>query len=148
MNAARNFNLRMVGTVLALAAVITIIGALAGSDAARAQGFRPTASLTLSNPTPDAGSDLESAFAVPKPNLQFGGTVNFTPRQWVVARDADIPDGAIVAQLTSNATLGLIGGACNSSLLVGFDMLDATTVFNVNDPSTLIPFEDPEVAAG
>jgi len=56
-----------------------------------------------------------------------------------VARDADIPDGAIVAQLSAIVTLGLIGNGCGDRLNPSFHMMDAAT-----NMSTTVPFFDPQ----
>jgi hypothetical protein len=69
----------------------------------------------------------------------FGPIITFTSLEWTVARDADIPDGAIVAHFQSFATLGLIGGGCGNHLFPHFTMMDATT--NMSVP---VPFHDPE----
>ncbi len=146
--------LRLLGPALALAAVIALTGLLAKSDTAFAQPtFDPCGLLAVSDSSPGANSDIVSTFgvgigsdcqAIPTdpsdpPDLQYGATVNFTPPQWGIYRDADMPDGAHVATLSSIAMLGLIGGACSNRLFPEFEMLDATT-----DMSKQVGFNDPE----
>lgn len=74
------------------------------------------------NLIPEAGGGDDT------PDTNFGAVISFTPEKWFVARDADIPGhGALVAQLHSIATLGLLGNPCNNSLQPSFDLLDAST---------------------
>ncbi|GAF96062.1 unnamed protein product, partial [marine sediment metagenome] len=49
----------------------------------------------------------------------------------------EIPIGAIVGELTSQATLGLINGACNNALTVEFTFLNSSI-----DPTDTVPFLD------
>lgn len=131
------------GAGLFLLAVATALIALfAGRESAYAT-FEPAATVTIDETSAGEPADIKQTFNVQKPDVNFSGLVFFTPPEWGVAADADIPDGAIVGQLSSTATLGLIGGGCNSALGVNFTMLDAT----LNDAQT-VPFTDPEITAG
>ena len=163
MNAIGIARLRLLGAGLALIAVIALTGWLASSDTAYAQAFNPTSTLCFDDQAsedpdplspghsgecdgssaPGAITAITGTFVIPAPDLQFGGTINFTPPEWVVARDADVPDGAVVAELSANPTLGLVNDGCANRLPVGFDMMDSVTSM-----STQIPFEDPEITAG
>lgn len=53
--------------------------------------------------------------------------VNFTPPEWYVADDADIPDGVITGSLTSLSTLGIFGNGCSDVIGEPFDLYEATT---------------------
>ena len=154
MNANIFLRLRLLGPALALAAVVILTGLLARSDTAYAQPtFNPCGQLAPSDLSAGANSDIVSTFgvgigadcsAIPAdpsdtPDLQFAATVNFTPPEWGVYRDADMPDGALVAVLESTATLGLIGDGCSNILFPQFNMMDATT-----NMTTQVPFFDPE----
>ena len=162
MNASRLTRARFFGAILALTAAIAIAGLVASSDTAFAVSFNPAASLCVVDSEGDADcngtaathADIKGTFCIglgedcapgtgdETTDLQFGGTVNFAPPDWVISKDADVPDGALVANLTSTATLGLINGACSTSLSVIFDMMDATT-----GTATTVPFNDPEEPA-
>ena len=140
MNANIFSRLRSLGGAFALIAAVTLTGLFASSDTAHAQpSFHPTAEYAVSDSTPNAPADIISSFGVPEGDVQYGATINFAPPEWEITPDADIPDGAIVAELTANAVLGLIGSGCNQQLPVRFDMLEATT-----DMSTTVPYNDPE----
>ncbi len=153
MNVSNFARLRILGAVAALGVAIAVIGVVARSDTAYAQVFNPCGLLAISDSSPGANANIESTFgvgigadcrAIPPepsdtPDLQFAATINFTPPEWGVYRDADVPDGAIVADLSSIAQLGLLGGACKNRLFPQFDMMDATT-----DMSVQVPFQDPE----
>jgi hypothetical protein len=143
MNMVRLTHLRPLGVALALVALTALAGLVARSDTVRAAGtFNPTGSIAVVDSTPGANSDINSEFHLPIGDYQFGGTVNFAPLGVEVTPGADVPDGAIVAHVSSVATLGLIGGGCNSSLGVEFDMMDATL-----DMTNTIPFDDPQEVA-
>jgi hypothetical protein len=142
MNATNLTHLRSLGAALALCAAIALTGLFASSDTAYAQSFNPSLTLGVSDPAAGASADIESTFSISAPDLQFGATITFTPPEWGIYRDADVPDGAWVADLSAQATLGLLGDGCSNALGVGFTMLDATT-----NMTTTVPFNDPEFEA-
>jgi hypothetical protein len=74
---------------------------------------------------------------IPAPDANFAINVTFTPPGFTVASDAEVPNGAIVGELTANATLGLINGPCNAALPVTFEMIEATT-----NPSLTVTYEE------
>jgi hypothetical protein len=113
---------------------------LAQRDTVAAQTeFNPVASATLSTLTPGATVDIatelclgtgSSHVSCPSPttgDVNFSGIVTFVPNEFGVALDADVPDGAILARLSAQPTLGLIGSHCGVLLPVSFTMFDATT---------------------
>ncbi len=77
--------------------------------------------------SPGANSDITTSFILPKGDSNFGGTIGFVPAGFSPPSDADVPNGAIVSRLSSIATLGILGGACNTNANVMFVMIDATT---------------------
>lgn len=91
------------------------------------QRFCPEVSAIVSNPAPGAKADVTTLLNIPAPQYNFRAVVTFIPEGWGVAADADIPDGAIVGQLSSSATLGFLNNPCSVSLPVVFDMMDAVT---------------------
>ncbi|MCH7999257.1 MAG: hypothetical protein IIA91_07240, partial [Chloroflexi bacterium] len=90
-------------------------------------GFNPLTSSSLSDATAGANSDIMTTFDLLAPDCYYDTLVSFIPPKFGVAADADVADGAIVAELRAKVTLGLIGNACNNSLNVKFVMMDATT---------------------
>ena len=67
----------------------------------------------------------------------FGFVTTFTPPEFFVAKGGDIPDGAIVGQLKSSATLGLLNFPCSSSIAVAFTLMDGSidnSAGNLMDP--------------
>ena len=141
--------LRLPTLALTAAVVFAILLLVGTQDTAYAISFNPDSSVTLADPTPDANSDLVTEFCVGDvlsihdplcadslvEDSNFGGVITFINPAFTVAADADVPDGALVAQLTSEATLGLLNNACDSKILVGFDLMDATTdKSNMIDP--------------
>ncbi|HUF54314.1 MAG TPA: thrombospondin type 3 repeat-containing protein [Dehalococcoidia bacterium] len=79
------------------------------------------------NNAPGAVSSITTTFGVGASDSNFGAVVGFTPPEWTVPPDAEIPDGTVVARLQSQATLGLLNNSCATSLPVAFDLMDATT---------------------
>jgi hypothetical protein len=121
---------------------MTLVLMLASSDSAYAS-FNPVGTVTVVDTSPGANSDITTDFNISSPDVNFDDLIFFTPPEFTFTPSGDIPDGAIAGSLTSTVTLGLISGACNSTLPVEFTMLDATI-----DPATTVPFLDPEVKGG
>ena len=123
----------MTGALLGLLVVVLLLGS---ADTARAT-FDPTLDISVDNPAANAASDYTVDFNLPSGDQQFGGLVAFIPREWGIVRGDEIPIGAVVGELTSGVTLGLINGPCNNSLTVEFKFLNSSI-----DPSDTVPFLD------
>ncbi|MDP2675774.1 MAG: thrombospondin type 3 repeat-containing protein [Dehalococcoidia bacterium] len=121
------------GTVIGLLAIVLV---LSGADSSRAD-FNPTYTISVANPQAGAHSPWTSAFDVPKGNVNFAGVVFFINSEWDITPGEDIPIGAIVGQLTAQATLGLINAPCANPLPVGFTMLNASI-----DPNDTVDYLD------
>jgi hypothetical protein len=113
--------------VLSLAASAVIGGFALRGRFAEASTFNPSFEAALANTAAGANANISTVFGIPAPDSNFGYVVTFTPSEFTVASDAAVPNGAHVADLSSDVTLGLINGACNSALPLSFDMMDATT---------------------
>ncbi len=99
---------------------------LAGTADVDAGTFNPELDVNLEDPTAEAKSNSVVDFNLPKGDVQFAGVVGYIPDSWGIARGETLPIGAIVGKLESQATLGLVGAACNTELPVEFDMLNAS----------------------
>ncbi len=115
--------------------------ALAGSAAALGQGtgasattFQPAWSASLSDSNPGAASDVTFQLSIPAPDMNFSRLIAFIPPEFAVSDGDSITNGAFTGNVTAMASLGLLGNACNSSLLLEFQMMDAST-----DPAFSIP---------
>lgn len=139
MSSAPLARLKLLAIVCGLVAAIGFTALLARSDATAAGTFTPASTVALADDSAGATSDIVTTFKLPKGDYNFGGTVGFTPTEWALPKDADIPDGALISRLESKAVLGLLGEGCNNGLGVGFDLMDGTT----NQAAT-VPFDDPE----
>src|SRR3990172_7427908 len=127
-------NLHRLGVASAAVVLIAVVALMAKADSVSAAAtFNPTTSVTAANTTAGAASDVTNAFSIDAPDVNFAFNVFFIPPEWGVKRDADVPNGAIAVILTAKVTLGLISGACASSLDVSFNMMDATTNTAVTD---------------
>ncbi len=131
-------DLRWLGTITALAMVVAVVTLIAGADRpAFAATFTPAGQACLDNETTTtpcdgsttagATSGISTIFTLPKGDANFAGVIGFTPPGWTIPSDADVPNGALVGSLTAQATLGLISGACSTSLRPTFPLMDATT---------------------
>lgn len=111
------------GALIGLLSLVLILG---GADTTRAGTFNPTLSVAIENPEPNANSVYTISLDIPHGDVQFGGVVTFIPRDWGIVPGDQIPIGAIVGELTSGVTLGLINGACNNELTVEFTFLNSS----------------------
>jgi hypothetical protein len=109
----------------ALAVLLAVVVFVAQWDTARAT-YDPTMSVEISDAEAGANADVTTTVAIPAPGFNFDVMIVFTPPEWGMAA-ADIPLGAHVANLESEATLGLLNNACITGLPVSFTMLAATT---------------------
>ena len=123
----------LVGALFGLIAIVLLLGS---ADSARAD-FNPTLDVTIENPEPEANSNQTVDFNIAEGDVQFGGVVAFLPRELGIVPGDQIPIGAIVGELSSNATLGLINGACNNALTVEFTFLNSSI-----DPTDTVDYLD------
>ncbi len=107
--------------IAALALLATL-----GSYDARAGTFNPKLEITVTDPTPEANSDLSVAFGIPEGDVMFAGAVTFYPSDWGIVKGSVIPVGVRVGTVTADATLGLVGGSCDQVLPVEFEMYNAS----------------------
>jgi hypothetical protein len=110
-----------------LGVLVAVLVAVVVAGVANAISFNPTLKASVSDPTAGANADVTTEFGLPKGDAQFAVQTTFTPPQFTVAKDADVPNGAIVGKLEALATLGLINQPCTSALPVSVDLMDATT---------------------
>ena len=120
-----------------LATALAFILMIAGTGTTRAQTFNPQLNVVLEDPTPGANSSFTTDFNLPEGDVQFAGVVTFIPAEWTIAPGEQIAIGAVVGELTAQATLGLINAACNNALPVHFIMLNASI-----DITDTVPFLD------
>ncbi len=121
--------------------------------------FAPVYVPGITSPVAGAHTDTTVDFSLPSGNFNFSAVIGFVPADMGVGAcpanmgpggsltttcaDDSIPDGAVLGQVTADATLGLINGVCNSPANdIPWTMLDATT-----DMSSTVIFEDDPVDA-
>ncbi len=121
----------------ALLGLLAFLLVLGGADTARAQTFNPTLEITLADARPLATSNFTTDFNLPEGDVNFGGVVAFIPNEWEITPGDEIPIGTVVGRLTSQATLGIINGACNNVLPVVFIMQNASI-----DITDTVAFDD------
>ena len=103
---------------------------------------------------PNTALDTVASLDISFPDANFGALIAYTPQSpdsasgFTIAPDGDIPNGAIVGELSSQVTLGLGAGntGCFSRTIVNFTFIDATTDFLDNgavDPTKLISAAGP-----
>lgn len=132
----------LMGTAFALLAVVTLLGR---GETAQAQTFNPSIESELVNPVAGEPSDFVMELSIPAGDVNFGGIIAYIPLEWNITPGEDIPIGAVVGQLKSLATLGIIGAQCDNVLNVDFTMhnasIDITDTVSFDD-------EDPEGEEG
>ena len=121
----------------ALAVTLAVVILVGRADPTSAQTFNPEAGFTVTNPEPEVPSDIIATFDSPIGDVIFAADVNFFPREWGMIPGDEIPIGASVGTVTSDATLGLINSPCNQEVPVEFDMLNASL-----DRSDTVSFYD------
>ncbi len=128
----------LLGTAFAVLALVTLLGT---TDSVRAQTFNPSLSINLVDPQAGAHSDFEIDFNLPEGDLQFAAVISFIPGEWDITPGDEIPIGAIVGELSSLATLGLINAQCDNGLQVQFTFLNSS--IDVDDTVSFVDtFED------
>ena len=106
-------------------------------DAESAAPLNPTLDCDVSDHSLEANADVLTDFAIPAGDANYEALVTFTPPEFWVAADADVPDGARVASLSTVSTLGLLNNVCTTALPVTYTMLDCTT-----DTADTVSFQD------
>jgi hypothetical protein len=146
------------GALLGLLALLVVLG---NADTTYAGTFNPRIRFCFddfntvdANPTVDGdpgecdGDNSAGAPAtfgvgvdIASGDVNFGGIVSFIPPEWKVTNGKDFPVGTKVGLLEAVATIGIINGACDSTLeLVG---TAGFTLYNGNiDINDTIEFED------
>jgi hypothetical protein len=121
-----------------IVALIALLLVLAPSTAS-ARMYSPCASAGPTDTTPGVTAELTFHFGVGLgPDCQYGTRpsdavdyldkmmISFTPKQWGVASDAAIPDGAPVGHISSTATVAASNFSCLGVLVFSADLVDAT----------------------
>ena len=127
-------SVRLPGAGLLLIGLIALTAVFMGHDVARAQ-FAPNITVALSTQAPGANPEISSSLDISAPQPNFAAIISFTPPEFTVPKAEDMPIGAVVAELTSVAVLGLINGPCSTPIGVEFTFLNASTdITNTIDP--------------
>lgn len=126
------FGRRVVPVVLVVVAFSAVLWA--GGEGARATTFEPQFSATLGDGSPGATSTISFSFGMEAPDAMFHSLVSFAPAEFEFAHDEDVTTGALAGTVKARATLGLVNGACNSSIDVEYQLYEAST-----DRSNTIP---------
>jgi hypothetical protein len=122
--------------------VLSFLLVLSGTDTASAGTFDPVLKVTVSDSTPEAGSEVTVEFGLEIEHVQFAGVIAFLPADAGVVGGNDIPVGAVVGELDAEATLGIINGGCQTAIPVHFDFLNASL-----DKSQAVSFMDTDADA-
>ncbi len=130
-----------------LGALSFVLFATASDTHAQAK-FEPTFTFDLTTTEPNSTPDSIVDLNVPVGNVNFAGVVAYIPGDWGIVTGDTIPVGAQIGYLSSEATLGLIGSACNQVLEPEFELLNAsilitdTVSFEDTDDSTTRDYAD------
>ena len=140
MTRASRLGLPAIIALISLVAYLTFLGS---TDVRATTPFNPSGSACLEdfttptecdgNDATGVSSDIRTKFGVcvglpasQCSDSNFGAVISFIPPGFTVPAGADIIDGSVVGKLSANATLGLIGNNCNSTIAVAFVLMDAS----------------------
>jgi len=115
-----------VATRILLPCLLVATAALLPGDAS-ATSFAPVWTADIENSSAGAHSALTFNLHIPSPDSQLGSAVSFIPPGFGVTNGDSLTNGAISGHVSATATLGLIGGACSTTLDLTFDLMDAST---------------------
>ena len=121
-----------IGLIVATGALM--LGGPAGVDGS---SFDPVSTVSLGSAAPGANASISTNFTLNAQDAMFEVLIYFIPGEFGVAGGESVTDGALVGNVTSTMTLGLIGSACNQSLQPEWSLLDAST--NIADT---VSYED------
>jgi len=123
---------------------LSLLLVLSATDTAEAGSFNPALEISLEHTDPETPADFKIDFGIKdSKDVNFEAVVSFIPADFGVVRGDRIPIGEPVGELDAVATLGLFNSACNESLNVHFDLLNATI-----DMTSTVSFDDLEEEAG
>ena len=136
---------RLLGARVSLFLVLPALTAIAigltlapGENTSATTNYLTTIDYTFDSTAPGAASDYSAVTDVPDPSKNFAtdpGIISLSPADVFIAPSADMPIGAIVGDLTSNAILGLLNGPCNTLTPTQFTYNNATVdTSNTIDP--------------
>ncbi len=89
--------------------------------------YEPTAEITLSDYNSGVNADVTMDFDIPAENLLFDQLITFYPPQWGIASGDDVDVGTVVGEFSMGAKVGLLNGACSSSLPASCRLLNSAT---------------------
>jgi hypothetical protein len=124
MKPTRPFPLHLLPPLL-LVAVVVLVAWIAATVWAT---YEPTVQqLTVSYDLAGASADVNMSFDVPSENLLFDELITFYPPQWGIAAGNDVDVGTVVGEFSMDTTVGLLNGACSSSLPASCGLLNSAT---------------------
>jgi hypothetical protein len=113
---------------LALLLVVAILALVLFQGGAKAAGtFNPVVDVELSDYTCDVNADVTTSFSLPGTDYNYNELFSFTPEDFFVAAESDVPRAAEVGELDYLLTVGLINGPCNTPLSPSFTLLNCST---------------------
>jgi hypothetical protein len=130
---------RPLPTVFLVALTLSLAIAADASRPSFAATFDPQLEIAIVDPSPGLPSDFSLEFDLGSTDVQLARLVTFLPPEWTVAPAQDVPLGAIVGFVETEATLGLTNAPCNTPLPVEFTMLNAGI-----DITDTVSFDDPD----
>jgi hypothetical protein len=118
----RNPLLAIFGAAIALIAIVLV----SSPSDTYAGTFAPSLEITVDQNEPETPTGFTSSFGIGNEDTNFAAVVSYLPPDWGIVHGNDIPIAADVGTLDAQATLGLIGSACNQVLPVHFDFKNSS----------------------
>jgi hypothetical protein len=115
---------------LSLFALVALAIGIFAASGTEAQTYKPTNIYTVATNTAGVASNNTVTVSIPSPdyNYEDSSMYNFAPIAGKPTGGTGFPIGSWMGQLSSSTTLGLLNGACNSSISPYFDLYNATTL--------------------
>src|SRR3989304_1041143 len=132
-----------VAAICLSAVFVAALGLALLPGSVRAQDFDPPVDADLDDTTSSSegpvNADITTEFHLPAENMNYQKLFQFMPEAFFPTdRTVDPAIGTGVGNIDATATLGLLNGACNNSLVVGIDLMWAS----IDTSDTLTDFDE------
>jgi hypothetical protein len=120
-----------------LAAVLAVSLLWIAGHGAQADSFKPSVTVSLSNPVADSPTDVTAKVHIPSGDVYTSFGITFDSTAFQVTPSDELKLGVRGGIFDAVVQVGFMNGPCNTPLPLHFDMLNAST-----DKSRTVTYED------